>query len=220
MITSKFIFGGKALFTVENGKGDKFTYRLYTSRKYKDSYFIESKGESVSSMTYSGYLTKKEGSTEVKYFHGRSSSKEDDKNIKVLMWAINQVINRKKFPEGYSINHQGICGCCGRDLTDAKSRQIGLGPVCNKNKKNKNHQHTSREAAILDALKKEYKEILDVYVSAGTEVKTWSTRIVFKEGDDLYFNIPYMEYSTEDTSIEYVKSQIVEYKLQLLIESI
>lgn len=208
MISAKFIFAGKAVFTVENNKGEKFTYKLNKSKKYPGSFFLDVKEGRY--FEQGGWL--KEAGLD--YFKGYSRFTSEDKAIKVLLWALGKVVKQEKLPEGYSINHEGMCGKCGKELTDTLSIKVGLGPICRANKKDKQHVHTSGEKSLLEALKKTHKDVIDVYISRSTETsRGWSTRVVFKEGVDFYTNVERI--SIEDIADD-VSNEIHLYKLALL----
>jgi hypothetical protein len=146
----RFFTAGDALFTVKNNKGDHYTYSIVTAKdstgKPKPTFVGLLTGpDNTSSYTYIGILD---------HDTNRWSSNNpfirrviiDDKNaiwltpkskytvdtvpVRVLRWAIKSVITGSNLPEGYSIQHEGKCCCCGRTLTTPESIDAGIGPIC------------------------------------------------------------------------------------------
>lgn len=139
-ITMDFIKAGKAIFTVDNGKGTHYTYKV-TRKEDKDKvfYFVNllTGSDNTSNYTYLGMLVKTsvhiKGSAhfiqQVKLTRA-SKFNNDSKPVKVLDWALKVVEGLTELPDGYSILHDGRCGRCGRLLTDPDSIKLGLGPIC------------------------------------------------------------------------------------------
>jgi len=134
MVSANFIFGGNASFQVSNDKGDTYTFNIKAHKTDKEVFFVRVKkdAEGTYSSTYAGYYNAKYGSKLIK---GQRGIAQNTKVIKVFQWAVKQIITETPLPEGYEISHIGRCGCCGRPLTDALSKDLGLGPVCLKNVK-------------------------------------------------------------------------------------
>jgi hypothetical protein len=124
----RFFVGGRSIFTIDNGKGTHYTFRI--GRKDETQpYFV-------------GLLTGPNNERDYTYLgiynpdnHGvrltqKSKYTEDSLPVKVIRWGIRQVVDSKPLPEGYRIQHEGSCCVCGRPLTDPESIELGIGPIC------------------------------------------------------------------------------------------
>ena len=125
MITPKFVLGGKAIFTVSNDKGEHFTFKINKHRE-KDMFFanVLSGGNGVYS--YMGLFNK---NTHIVH-KGAKGMSSTTKSVKVLEWAMKVVDGKTTLPNGYDIQHEGMCARCGRPLTDPKSIKSGFGSTC------------------------------------------------------------------------------------------
>ena len=139
-ITEKFVLAGNATFTVANGKGEHYTFKVKkVVADNKQVFFfvgLLSGPDNDSSYTYLGML--KFGLDHfcptVKMTKA-SKMKEDSKPVKVLAWAINKIWAEEELPAGYSINAAGKCGRCGHTLTHPDGvaddgYRLGFGPDC------------------------------------------------------------------------------------------
>lgn len=128
-----FFTGGKATFTVDNGKGEHYTFKI---KRPKDTgrfrgeppLFISllTGPDNTSSYSYLGMLD----ATEIVKLTRASRMTADSKPVKVARWALFHAFGDKRLPEGYQIRHEGKCGCCGRALTHPDSLTRGIGPEC------------------------------------------------------------------------------------------
>lgn len=140
----RFFSAGRAVFTVDNGKGQHYTYRIGHSKPEQPLFVGLLTGpNNEADYTYMGILSTKESP-----FHSRNATflpiKEETSlaltqkspynsetaPVKVLRWAIATVMAQKPLPEGYSIKHEGKCCRCGRTLTTPLSVERGIGPEC------------------------------------------------------------------------------------------
>lgn len=130
-----FILGGKAIFTVSNPTGERYTFKV--NRKdaepgspYGDqpTFFVKllTGPDNGSDYTYLGLLT--EGGA-VKLTRA-SRFTDETKPVKVIRWAAGLVFAGRDLPAGYAIHHEGRCGRCGRRLTVPESVESGFGPEC------------------------------------------------------------------------------------------
>lgn len=128
MLSKEFITGGRAIFTVDNGKGEHYTFRV---RKHKESmpFFVAllTGPNNLRDYTYIGVLNENTGEVRLTM---RSRYREDTLAVKVVRWALAIIWGGHQLPEGYSIRHEGRCGCCGRTLTTPDSLTRGIGPEC------------------------------------------------------------------------------------------
>ena len=128
MITSKFVLGGKAIFTVDNGKGEHFTYKI-NKHKHDDIYFANVLSGSDGAYSYMGVFDK----NTFNVYKGAKGMNSSAKSVRVLEWAMRVIKGDTMLPDGYDIMHEGMCGRCGRQLTDPESIKCGFGSTC-KNK--------------------------------------------------------------------------------------
>lgn len=126
---SKFFTGGRAIFTVANNKGEHYTFRVGRSKPEQPLFVGLLTGpNNEADYTYMGIYSP-EHNHSVKLTKA-SKYNDESKPVKVIRWAIKQVIKNKELPAGYSIQHEGKCCCCGRPLTDPESIFRGWGPIC------------------------------------------------------------------------------------------
>lgn len=134
MISEKFLFAGNSTFTVSNNKGEHYTFKVESAKNgltnlNPKTYFVKllTGPDNSNSYTYLGMI--KNGRT---VLTNKSKYKKESTPLKVINWALNKIlnINASKIPKGYSIDHAGSCGKCGRKLTTPESIKLGLGPVC------------------------------------------------------------------------------------------
>lgn len=124
----QFIYGGNAIFTVSNGKGKHYTFKV--RQKEGSPYFVSvlSRPERY---VYMGILTNGQLKLTKK-----SKFKDTSQCIQVFNWSLNMIrqiqVNQKKLPKGYRIIHEGKCCRCGRTLTTPESVKKGIGPECEK----------------------------------------------------------------------------------------
>lgn len=125
MIDMKFVQGGRAVFTVSNGKGEHFTYKVKKHRT-KDMYFNYILTGGADSYTYMGMFNTRSHTNS----QGNKGMRETAKCVQVFNWAMKVIKGEKNLPDGYKIQHEGMCARCGRALTDPVSIETGFGPTC------------------------------------------------------------------------------------------
>ena len=128
-ITDKRFFeAGRAVFTVDNGKGTHYTYKI-SHRDENQPLFVSllTGPDNTSSYTYMGIY---DPNTHQVRLTQKSKYTEETQPVKVVRWAIKQVVENKPLPEGYQIHHEGRCCKCGRTLTTRESCDRGVGPEC------------------------------------------------------------------------------------------
>lgn len=129
MISSQFIRAGRAVFTVENNKGDHYTFKVKAPKSPQQTMinpplYVWVKTGSQQ-YTYMGMLV--DGHCVLTY---KSKFTPNATCFKVFNWAVKHVDSNVKLPSGYDIHHEGKCGKCGRALTDPDSIKSGFGPTC------------------------------------------------------------------------------------------
>lgn len=133
-LDTKFFTGGNATFTVDNGKGEHYTFKIVEPKRgdfVPNTRFVKylTGPDNESSYTYLGKFNMHDGT--VALTKG-SKLTDDSKPVKVIRWAMKHVFGDRQLPDGYQIRHAGKCGCCGRTLTEPLSLTIGIGPECRK----------------------------------------------------------------------------------------
>ena len=131
-ITSDFVFAGRATFTVANASGEHLTFRVRRSEP-REGYdrpaywaYVLTGPDNESDYTYLGRLDEA-GRVSLT---NASRFTADARPVRVLQWAIGVLIGRNRLPLGYTIQHDGCCGRCGRTLTTPASLETGIGPEC------------------------------------------------------------------------------------------
>ena len=128
-VTPGFIGAGRAVFTVENPGGDRYTFRVAgkTFGGGRRLLFGSLLAGPDNTRDYV-YLGVVEGAN--LRLTGASRLPQGSTPVRVLNWALGVVHGRNALPGGYAIHHEGRCGRCGRVLTVPESIRRGLGPRC------------------------------------------------------------------------------------------
>jgi len=130
MLTKDFVLAGKSLFTVSNGKGQHYTFKI-TKREHEqwgNKWFASVRTHQESrNYRYIGVVNPVSG---VPHLTKASKYSQNSQEYRVLRWALDIVWGRRTLPPGYKIEHAGKCGRCGRTLTTPDSIRIGIGPEC------------------------------------------------------------------------------------------
>jgi len=137
-VTREWIIAGNAIFTVYNGKGEHYTYKV--KRKDSDNpvrppvWFVSvlTGPDNFEDYTYLGCLNVTSGAIRLTR---ASRLSPESKPVKVIEWALRIVWAAGAFPEGYGIKGEGRCGRCGRRLTHPdgvadNGYRRGFGPEC------------------------------------------------------------------------------------------
>lgn len=139
MIDWKFVVAGYATFTVEppadfkHSEGQPhFTYCVQRkeSVQYGVKYFVKvlTGPDNTRDFTYMGVLNHRSGEV-----YATEKSKIGGLRLAVaqrVLLAIFQQRPERIEESGWSVHHEGRCGCCGRKLTTPESIATGIGPVC------------------------------------------------------------------------------------------
>lgn len=124
----KFFTAGRAVFTVANPKGEHYTFRIGHSKPEQPLFVGLLTGpNNEADYTYMGIYNPEVNQVRLT---AKSRYNEETTPVKVVRWALKQVVEGKPLPAGYSIQHEGKCCRCGRALTDPVSIEMGIGPVC------------------------------------------------------------------------------------------
>ncbi len=132
MLSLEFVLAGRAVFTVNNDKGDHYTFKV-----------VKKETASMGPIWFAMLLTGPDNTNDYTYMGcidaqlgfrltGKSKFKMDSVPVKVLVWTLRHVFMMLELPAGYKIHHEGKCGRCGRALTVPSSVESGIGPECAK----------------------------------------------------------------------------------------
>ena len=135
MISENFLRSGKAIFTVSNGKGEHYTYRVKRKEDREDAtkfvYFVQllTGPNNMKDYTYVGLLA----SDRLEFIITKGSqTTRQSLSVKVFCWMLRILGGYTTLPEGYKIQNEGRCGRCAKRLTDPLSIETGIGPECRK----------------------------------------------------------------------------------------
>lgn len=125
----KFIFGGKALFTVKNEKTqNRFTYKIKASKDGKVffiSTFFGCDNESSKNYKFIGTIFDR-----TKFVIGKKCKVNPEHlSIKGFDWFFRN-LRAHTLPTDCGVYHSCKCGRCGRTLTVPESIESGFGPEC------------------------------------------------------------------------------------------
>lgn len=131
MISKDFFMAGKAIFTVDNGEGKHYTYKV--EHKIANAQGAEAvfyKLLTPNGYIYMGYA----GNGALNPPWCLTTTKSRMRNNCVAMRVINCVVSavwdRRQLPKRWTVAHEGKCGMCARLLTNPESIRVGLGPIC------------------------------------------------------------------------------------------
>jgi hypothetical protein len=128
MISKDFALAGRAIFTIKNANGDRYTFRIAKKRGSDDVFFA-------------GVLTGQNNESDYRYVgmvnprtmrlqatgKGLPSTAQA---FRTLDWILMILAGKRELPAGYVLMHAGKCGRCGRTLTVPESIESGIGPEC------------------------------------------------------------------------------------------
>jgi len=129
-----FLLAGKAIFTISNPSGDRYTFMVQRvepkpGSPYPATYFgkVLTGRDNTSDYTYLGIvITRPDDALALK----ATAKSQVAKPFKVLEFVLRVLSGLQELPEGYTLQHEGRCGRCGRTLTVPSSIESGIGPEC------------------------------------------------------------------------------------------
>jgi hypothetical protein len=127
VIGREFLFAGKAIFTVSNLEGERYTFKVEGmpgGRCFFASYLTGSDNEG--DYTYLAVIDERRDAV----IRTKATPETAGKIFRVLAFAVRVMLGKQKLPEGYKVQHAGRCGRCARTLTVPSSIELGLGPEC------------------------------------------------------------------------------------------
>lgn len=142
LVTKKFLYGGDAMFTVSNNKGEWYTFRVTASKPSErypnpkpNTFWVKiltgpNNDPDSGNWVYLGFLDGTNFRTTKASQHN-----EDSLTVKVFKWAVYVLNAEVSIPQGYAISSSGRCAACGRLLTaepgvNPEGARYGFGPVC------------------------------------------------------------------------------------------
>lgn len=127
-LDKSFFVGGNATFSVK-GPERHYTFKITTPPWNENlrSAFLLSGPDNTSDYVYLGMVNKETGAFRLTE---KSKMTLDTVPVKVLVWILKHAFTDGLIPDGYAVNHDGNCGCCGRPLTVPLSVERGIGPDC------------------------------------------------------------------------------------------
>lgn len=127
-VTPDFLRAGKAIFTVSNPEGARYTYKVEAPKEFRGEYFAAVLKGSDNERSYA-YIGMIDATGRLRFTKG-SKFRPDAIEARVLAWALGVVFGTKPIQARYAIEHAGRCGKCGRLLTTPESVRRGIGPEC------------------------------------------------------------------------------------------
>ena len=128
-LTPAFVTAGKAIFTVSNPQGVRYTFRVKLPKEPRGEFFASVLFGSNNETDYV-YVGMVDGRTGALRTTRGSKVAASDTRTKVLAFALRVIYGRQALPAGYRIEHAGKCCRCGRTLTVPASIRSGIGPEC------------------------------------------------------------------------------------------
>lgn len=127
----EFILSGNSMFTLKSIKtGNRFTYRVRSSQRNPNNFFVGVLTGNDNSKDYSPmlYLSIVDGIPSI-MTSKKSWIKEDSPSCIAFKYVFMNLLIRKKM-DNLEIWHIGRCCRCGRLLTVPESVESGIGPEC------------------------------------------------------------------------------------------
>jgi hypothetical protein len=122
----QFILSGKAILIVHNM--NTCNHRKYYIKEWKDSiFYVMYDSETIGKITFREFRVY---STGISHYPA-----ETEGFRRVWQWVLNLTL-----PNHVQLMHTGVCGYCGRPLTDPESVLRGIGPICRKKIATKRNQ--------------------------------------------------------------------------------
>ena len=146
---TSFILAGKSLLTIENSiRGTHKTLSFMRDKHREDLWYVYIRGDKDKAVRLPGFETKKnwlycgivvwespiKNQPKELAFKLTKGSKilRGSEGWKAIDWFIRNINVMPDYcrNKGVKIYHEGVCGRCGRTLTDPVSIQAGFGPEC------------------------------------------------------------------------------------------
>jgi hypothetical protein len=135
---TRFILAGNARFTVRNSNtGNRFTFEVRAPKKETERGGLVT--DHTANVRFVKVLTGSNNESDYtfigtifidnnKFVHSRKSRiSAEAQSVQVFDWFF---AKKDELPENIEVNHEGMCGRCGRTLTVPESVESGYGPEC------------------------------------------------------------------------------------------
>jgi hypothetical protein len=119
----QFVTGGQARFSVQNNKNTRYAYSIIHTVKYHWYASVYTGG-------YWKFIGKFDPATGDIALNEQSQFPAKDKHVAVLRWALTYMWQDFEFPEGYGVQHEGLCCKCGKPLVSQSEIKRGIGDIC------------------------------------------------------------------------------------------
>jgi hypothetical protein len=126
-LTLDFLAAGRAEFTIDTDGGDYFSYRVVLREFNHGHDVVILAFQKTHHEPYIGRVLMETGRLRLT---DKSTFDGGEPVVKVLRRAIQCAFKGEPLPQGWSIEHHGVCARCGQPLTTPESIKRGLGPVC------------------------------------------------------------------------------------------
>jgi len=124
---ASFLYSGNALFSIKSkASGKHMTFKVQRTKDARMYFVSVLNGEGF---TYVGYV---HADLPMKLRKGKKGVGENTPSFKTADWLFRHLGGLEKNLKGAEFWHHGICGRCGRPLTDPTSIERGIGPVCHR----------------------------------------------------------------------------------------
>lgn len=125
-----FLFAGKctAVFGTDdplNPKKTHYTFFISKDKAHRNKWSVYCNNVYVASV----YSVSPDHFVEDGYSISKSSAAEAANMAYTFHYFIHHIV-KGTLPEQFHVYHTGICGRCGRELTDPESIKAGIGPTC------------------------------------------------------------------------------------------
>ena len=124
--TYRYMFAGNATVTIQSVSGKHFTYRI-RRRKAEgkgaapDFYFVSVRDGSE--YQYIGYVRQN-------IMQAGQKGDASVESYRAFEWLVRQLLKKSVMHPKLTVQHEGACGRCGRQLTNPGSIDSGIGPEC------------------------------------------------------------------------------------------
>tara|TARA_Y100000034_G_scaffold125913_1_gene176358 strand:- start:2674 stop:3111 length:438 start_codon:yes stop_codon:yes gene_type:complete len=119
----QFVTGGNARFSVQNNRNTRYSYSILHT--VKAHWYA-----SVYTGGYWKFIGKFDPATGGISLNKQSQFPKSDKHVLVLKWALGYIWQDLEFPEGYDVQHEGMCCKCGKPLMSLNEVKRGIGDMC------------------------------------------------------------------------------------------
>jgi len=121
---------GRFVFTVDNGRGRRLTFRIARPRRaVRDILFASVRTDTADAWpwAYVGVYEPADGTVRLT---GGSRFAATDLEVRVLAFALRVIHGRQALPAGYALLPSARCACCGTRVATRTATVAGFAPAC------------------------------------------------------------------------------------------